>query len=175
MAHHDFPQEPRDPADYTGADVQYFETPEGAGYEHTDASVRTIVRFGFWLIVAALLVHVGLGAMYWLLIERSKDLEEPRYPLAATGSARQPPSPQLQQDPRADRYEFWLKEEAQLKGYGWVNKDAGIVHIPIDEAMRKVVEQGLPSRAQDPAQPAEMPGLIASDASSGRVMERRRQ
>ena len=28
-----------------------------------------------------------------------------------------------------------------------MNKEAGIVHIPIEEAMRLMVERGLPSRA----------------------------
>lgn len=175
MAHHEFAQEPRDPADYTGADAQYYETAPGAGYEHTDASVGTIVRFGLWLVVAALLVHVGLGFMYGLLIEQSKDLEAPRYPLASSTESRQPPPPRLQQFPRTEMYEFRVNEDAQLKGYGWVNKDAGLVHIPIDDAMRKVVEQGLPSRPADQARPAETSGMMASDASSGRVMERRRQ
>jgi hypothetical protein len=175
MAHQEFAHEPRNPEDFTGADAQYFETPPGAGYEHTDASVGTIVRFGIWLAVAALLVHVGLGLMYWLLIEQSKDLAQPRYPLAATGEAPQPPAPRLQQFPRTEMYEFRLNEDAQLKGYGWVSKDDGLVHIPIDEAMKKVLVIGLPSRASDAGQPAETPGLLASDPSSGRVMERRRQ
>ena len=175
MAHHEYASEPRDPADYTGADAQYYETPPGAGYEHTDASVGTIVRFGIWLLVAAVLVHFGLAFMYGMLIEQSKDLQEPRYPLATASENRLPPQPRLQQFPRNDMYEFRVNEDAQMKGYGWVNKDAGIVHIPIDEAMRKIVEQGLPVRTPDAAQPAGTPGLLASDASSGRVMERRRQ
>jgi hypothetical protein len=175
MAHHEYAQEPRDPADYTGADAQYYETPPGAGYEHTDAGVGTIVRFGIWLAVAAILVHFGLGFMYSMLIEQSKDLEEPRYPLAATSEAPLPPQPRLQQFPRSEIYQFRLTEQAALAGYGWVDKDAGVVRIPIDEAMRKVLEEGLPARAQDPAQPPVTPGLLASDASSGRLMERRRQ
>ena len=38
------------------------------------------------------------------------------------------------------------EEERVLEGYGWVNKEAGIVRIPIEEAMRLTVERGLPSR-----------------------------
>ena len=174
MAHHS-PGAPNDPKDFTGADAQYFETPPGAGYEHTDADVWTIVKFGIWLIVSAIVIHFGLGFMYQMLIAQSESLEQPRYPLAANRDAPQPPEPRLQKDPRSDVYQFRLTEEAQLGGYGWVNREAGIVRIPIDEAMRRVVEQGLPARAEDPAEPAATPGLLASDASSGRVMERRRQ
>ena len=176
MAHgHGFAEEHRDPADYTGADAQYFETPPGAGYEHTDASVWIIVKFGLWLAVSAIVIHIGLGLMYRMLIEQSREVSAPRYPLAAAREPAQPPAPRLQQFPRNEIYEFRVQEEAKLHGYGWVDQNAGIVHIPIEEAMKKVLQQGLPARAQDAAQPVETPGMLASDASSGRVMERRRQ
>ena len=56
-----------------------------------------------------------------------------------------------------------------------MNKEAGIVHIPIEDAMRLMVERGLPSRTPDDGAALETPGMMPSDASSGRVMERRRQ
>jgi hypothetical protein len=176
MAHgHDFVDEYRDPADYTGADAQYFETPKGAGYEHTDASVWTITKFGIWLAISALIVHVGLGFMYSMLIEQATDLSEPRYPLAAAREQPVPTVTPLQRDPATDIYRFRVQEEAELTQYGWANREAGQVRIPIDEAMRRVVAQGLPSRTPEAAQPPATSGLLASDASAGRVMERRRQ
>ena len=33
------------------------------------------------------------------------------------------------------------QQEAQLTSYGWVDREAGIVHIPIDVAMKQVVER----------------------------------
>ena len=175
MAHHDFDSAPNDPADFTGADAQYFETPPGAGYEHTDASVWTIAKFGFWLVVSAVVIHIGLGFAYNLMIEQAMEVSEPRFPLAAGRDQALPASPRLQQFPENEIYEFRLQEDAALHGYGWIDRNAGTVHIPIEDAMRKVLQQGLPSRAVDPAQPAETPGTFASDSSAGRVMERRRQ
>ena len=176
MAHgHDFVDEYRDPANYTGADAQYFETPAGAGYEHTDASVWTIVKFGLWLAVSALIVHVGLGFTYSMLIEQATDLSEPRYPLAAARAQPVPTVTPLQRDPATDIYQFRVQEEAELTQYGWANRETGQVRIPIDQAMRRVVEQGLPARTAEPTAPAATAGLLASDASAGRVMERRRQ
>ena len=35
-------------------------------------------------------------------------------------------------------------EDAVLSSYGWVNEAAGFVRIPIDRAIERVVEQGLP-------------------------------
>ena len=155
------------------ADDEYVATP-GSSYEHTDANVWAIVKFGVWLVVMALVVHVGMGLMWAMLIERSKDTSEQRYPLA-TAEPQQPPAPRLQQYPQNDMEDFRAAERAELQGYGWVDKEAGVVRIPIAEAMRLTVERGLPARAADPEQPAPTPGLMGSDASSGRLMERRRQ
>ena len=33
-----------------------------------------------------------------------------------------------------------------LDSYGWVDKNAGVVRIPIDEAMKLTLERGLPAR-----------------------------
>ena len=157
------------------ADDEYLETPDSSAYEHTDANVWAIVKFGFWLFVTALVVHVGMGLMYSMLIEQAKDTTEQRYPLAASRAPQLPPQPRLQQFPQQDIAGFRASEERRLHGYGWVSKEAGVVHIPIEDAMRLTLERGLPARPEDPANPAATPGMMASDASSGRVMERRRQ
>jgi hypothetical protein len=36
------------------------------------------------------------------------------------------------------------QEEKGLNSYGWVDRNAGIVSIPIEEAIRKVVADGVP-------------------------------
>ena len=168
MAHHD-------PSAHVSADDQYRETPPGATYEHTDASVWPIVKFLWWLVVSAVIIHVGLGFFYQMLIDRSVEVGEQPYPLATAQEHRLPPMPRLQQFPQNELYEFRIGEEDLLQGYGWMNKNTGIVHIPISEAMRLTVERGLlPARAQDAAPPVES-GLMPSDPSSGRAQERRRQ
>lgn len=170
MAHHEYPSED---VGNNPADQQYRETPPGAAYEHTDASVWTIVKFGLWLAIAAVIIHVGLGFMYAMYIERAKTTER-EFPLASP-EAVLPPPPRLQQFPQTEMYQLRLQEERKLQTYGWVNKDAGTVHIPIEDAMRLTVQRGVQARPDDPAQPRETSGLFASDPSSGRVMERRRQ
>ena len=161
---------------HVSPDDEYLETPAGAEYEHTDANVWIIVKFLIWLVISALVIHFGLGLMYGFLIEQSKETGTPQYPMAAPADERRlPAAPRLQQFPHNELYEFRVGEEDLLHRYGWMNKNAGIVHIPVEDAMRALVQKGLPARAQDPAQPAETPGLMPSDASSGKVMERRRQ
>ena len=157
-------------------DDEYAFTPEGAGYEHTDAAVGPVAKFLFWLFVAAIATHFGLAGVYKLMIDSGVKAEpgERRYPLAATEEARLPPVPRLQQFPRNELYTFRLDERERLTSYGWESKAAGTVHIPIEEAMRLTVERGLPVQAADPAQTQSL-GMMPADSSSGRTLEKRRQ
>ena len=70
----------------------------------------------------------------------------------------------LQQFPQQDIAGFRASEERRLHGYGWVSKEAGVVHIPIEDAMRLTLERGLPARPEDPANPAATPGMMARNA-----------
>jgi len=164
-------------AAHTSPDDEYLETPPGSTYEHTDANVWVIVKFLVWLAVSAVVIHFGLGAMYELLIRQATETEHP-YPLAVAQEERLPPAPRLQQFPRNDLYQFRMDEQSLLERYGWMNREAGVVHIPIEEAMRLTVERGLLTSvpaADAGARPAPTPGLMPADASSGRTMERRGQ
>ncbi|HZS85645.1 MAG TPA: hypothetical protein VFA50_22450 [Stellaceae bacterium] len=54
------------------------------------------------------------------------------------------PEPRLQTDPHADLLSLRQREDARLSSYGWVDRQKGIVHIPIDEAMAKLARDGIP-------------------------------
>ncbi|MGH9349227.1 MAG: hypothetical protein ACRD26_18385 [Vicinamibacterales bacterium] len=156
---------------HRSADDEYAATPPGAGYEHTDATVAIIVKFLLWLAASAVIIHVGLALLFGLLTTRRIERGEPRFPLAVQEEPRLPPEPRLQRFPREDILNFRLAEESALRSYGWVDKDAGTVRIPIDEAMRLVLERKLlPSRPAPPPQP---PDMAPSDASAGRTLVRR--
>lgn len=157
------------------AEDEYRETPPGSEYEHTDANVWMIVKFGIWLAVSAIIIHIGLGFMFSMLRTQAVKTQPNEYPLAVAGEPKLPPAPRLQQFPRNEMYEFRLQEDEKLHSYGWVNKDAGTVHIPIEQAMQMVIQRGLQSRPQDTTTPAETPGLMPTDSSSGRTEERRLQ
>ena len=59
-----------------------------------------------------------------------------------------PPEPRLQIHPREDLQDLRASEDAILNSYGWVDKNAGIVRIPIDEAMKLILQRGLPARQE---------------------------
>lgn len=61
-------------------------------------------------------------------------------------TGRLPPtaSPALQSSPRADMAAFHAREMEQLNSFGWIDRDKGIVHVPIANAMRAVARDGIP-------------------------------
>jgi hypothetical protein len=54
-----------------------------------------------------------------------------------------PPNPRLQTDPSDDLARLRAEEQTRLTTYGWVDRQKGIVRIPIEEAMKKLVAQGI--------------------------------
>jgi len=154
---------------HASADDQYASTPSGAGYEHTDASVVVVARFLVSLGIAAVIIHFGLALLFNLFVQQRVERTDPKYPLAAGEGQRLPPEPRLQRFPREDILNFRLGEEAVLQNYGWVDKSEGSVHIPIQDAMRLVLERKLLASRPDPA--AGQVNELPADSSAGRTVE----
>ena len=69
---------------------------------------------------------------------------------SSLASTRQPPSePRLQVTPGQELTAMREAENAILYSYGWVDRNAGIVRLPIQRAMELLAERGLPARAGD--------------------------
>ena len=52
----------------------------------------------------------------------------------------------MQINERTELNDIRKREEDILSTYGWVDQNAGTVHIPIDRAMDLLAQQGLPVR-----------------------------
>ena len=59
-------------------------------------------------------------------------------------------APRLQTDPEADLDALQKKWNRQLHTTGWVDRAAGIVHIPIEQAKQRLVANGLPDNTRAP-------------------------
>jgi hypothetical protein len=61
-----------------------------------------------------------------------------------------PPGPRLETNPQAELQRFRAEEERRLNTYGWIDKQKGIVRIPINEAMKKLARTGAPGFPERP-------------------------
>lgn len=160
---------------------------EDVAHEHTDINVRAIVMF---IVVLSAVTAVAAAAMYGLFIileRQAAKNDPPRSPVAAPVSqvpASTTTSPWFGNapGPRLLTNEPWAlrerraEEQKRLHGYGWVDESGGIVHMPIDEAKKLLLQRGLPARAGAPPDPrlGTRAGAM-SDASSGRHAAVRQQ
>jgi hypothetical protein len=115
-------------------------------HETSDVDIRAIFGFGGGLIVVAAVIHFVVWLLFGYFTSREALRVPSEYPLAVSQGERTPPEPRLQTAPREDLRELRAAEDTALGSYGWVDRNAGIVRIPIDEAMRLTLERGLPAR-----------------------------
>jgi hypothetical protein len=120
----------------------------GVHHETTDVNISAIILSGVALIVSAVLISFVVWVLFKYFESREARRLTPEYPLAATQAIRVPPEPRLQTNPREDLQDLRAQENQILNSYGWIDKNTGVVRIPIDEAMKLVVQRGLPSRQQ---------------------------
>lgn len=140
------------------------------GYETSDLSARGGIMFGLGLLVV-MAVILGAITLMQTLLQGSPPVVQP--PSAGVSEAIDEEVPDEQELRAASGVELGELREAEeqfLTTYGWVNEDAGVVHIPIERAMDLVAERGLPTRGD--AEPLEAWGPdLPSDSSSGQRFE----
>ena len=115
-------------------------------HEESDVNVRAILGWGLGLAVVALIVHVFLWWLIGLYEGQVQRAETRTYPLAVGQQDVLPPEPRLQITPQQDMRALHEAQRGRLQGHEWINRDAGVARIPIEDAMRIVVERGLPTR-----------------------------
>jgi hypothetical protein len=115
------------------------------GHETDEGNVRAIVlaAIGFAIgIVLTLLFVYGIFRYFNRIAAVPGSLN----PMAETDRAQIPPSPRIEEYPARELEDLHAREQRILSTYGWTDKAAGIVRIPIDRAMELQLERGFPVR-----------------------------
>jgi len=114
-------------------------------FEPTDVSSRGLVIAGAILLVAiwciVLLLHVAFSFFSYERAQASPAAG----PMAAQQNS-EPPLPKLQAEPQVDLQHLREFEESKLNTYGWIDKQKGVVSIPIDRAMQLLAQRGIPAQ-----------------------------
>ena len=149
--------------------TEHVKVPGHGDYERRDIRVAGVLYFLLALLVAGGIVHFIVQGIYHYLDNRFESkqptvsplVKNPsqdtrRIPLEYDGDYQkylqsQFPAPQLEINERTELNDVRLREENILSTYGWVDQNAGTVHIPIDRAMDLLVQRGLPVRQQQEA------------------------
>ena len=118
-------------------------------HEESDVNIRAILGFALALLVVAIVVHIAIWGLFrYFEASTARSEAQPTYPLATKQEQRLPPEPRLQINPRQDLSDLRAAEDQTLTTYGWVDRNAGVVRIPIEQAMKLTIERGLPARSK---------------------------
>lgn len=122
------------------------------GHEPIGAHVKPIALFAAGLagVIVLVLVVTYLLMTYFLAGAPGGQAPTPGRSTAPQPASVPPPSglagpagPRLQRDPAEDLRAFKASEDAALGSYGWVDRQAGTVRIPVDRAMDLVMQRGV--------------------------------
>lgn len=141
------------------------------GYEQSDANIGWILVGGALLLVSIGITVVAVSIFGAASTGLPVTLGHPTDLVNRLTPAPTPPPPRLETAEGQDYAAYRATAERQLSSYGWVDRQAGVVSIPIERSMDLLAARGLPTRPT--ASGAAEPETVApSSASSGRVDER---
>jgi hypothetical protein len=146
------------------------ENPE-VRFEPSDVDASSLLKYGFWLVVTTAVVVVMLWRLYFVFVAQEAARQPPPPVMKVDPEVMTVPLPNLQTLPTLDLTAFRAREDSVLHSYGWVDKEAGVVRIPIEEAMRILVERGMPEAAPaaviESPKPAPKKAGVAEPARAG--------
>lgn len=177
-------------------DVTFIHNPAVA-HEASDVNIKAILQFTLGLLLFGIFVSV---LMWWTLKffearNAKNEQKAPAGPMALTEKERLPVEPRLQLAPGfGDDLDLGEgknlallppETEYRILSARWKNllengqrdpKSGALITLPIEQAMKQVVEQGLPSRpAAEGQKTFEQAKEFPAYSSAGRTMEVRRQ
>jgi hypothetical protein len=120
-------------------------------FESQDIDTRTILSYLFYLALSVAAAFIASVFIFRFTSKMAADSDTPMAPVHRGVGATMPPEPMLQgipghtTDPQLDMRDKTEKDEAANEKLDWINKQAGIAQIPVDEAMKIIVTKGMPS------------------------------
>ena len=136
-----------------------------AGFEREDLGTRGVFAFMIGLTIVGVVIYFIIIGMYSFLDKYERSQMATASPLLTSNGAmsrvvtqeymeqrfKENGVPMLEVNERGQFRDFLLNQENQLNSYGWIDKDAGVAHIPIERAMDLIVQRGLPVYPQSSA------------------------
>lgn len=114
------------------------------GHEQSDTGARIIVYSALGLVVGMVLVCLFVVALFKGM---QHAMPASRNASRLVNPDRYPPAPRLQEHPAEEYKELRAREDETLDHYGWVDQKAGVVRIPIDQAIDIMAKRGFPTKS----------------------------
>jgi len=128
--------------------LEHHGAPASSGHEETDANVAPII----WTLALLAFSTAFIGLIiYGMFNYLAKPTETPFSAGPMMTTDQTPPEPRISEHPAEELKDLNAREDQILSTYGWVNKQTGVVRVPIDRAIDLTLQHGLPVRPNAPA------------------------
>lgn len=118
-------------------------------FERTDFKPRVAIGIIVGVLVGMWIITGLLYFFFSYLAHQRAVTSPPPLPIEAYGNPM-PPEPRLQGSPRQDLKAMRTREDWTLTHYAWIDKQKGVVAIPIDRAIEILAQRGIPPQKQPP-------------------------
>jgi hypothetical protein len=119
------------------------------GHEAEGTDIRAVSLTALTLAIGIAMVLIVVYGMFQYLAHRPVIIG-PSNPLAEADRQQFPPFPRIEEHPANEVKELHAEEDRLLSTYGWMDKKAAVVRIPIDRAMELQLQRGFPVRKDKP-------------------------
>ncbi len=113
------------------------------GHEERDTNIRAVLWFAISLVATIVVVLLVVDWVFHAFPKPEAEITATSSQLPGT-AAELPPEPRLQVNAPEDLKKLREQEDSVLNSYGWIDKQKGIVRIPIDRAIEILTQRGLP-------------------------------
>ena len=120
-------------------------------HETSDVNAWSIGKFAIALALVCVASMAILLALFHYFITQEGPMPQKAYSALSDAKVKLPPSPDLEVTEYLDLASERAAEDAILNSYGWIDKQKGVVRIPIAKAIDLLAQKGLPSRTAAPA------------------------
>lgn len=120
------------------------------GHSGSAIDVRLIAKAGMGL---GAVLGVILMGVFMIHAGHAGGPEERFGPSASPATAQAFPEPRLQGRPAEDRAHYFAQQRAKAAEYAWVDRERGIVRIPVERAMQLLDEEAANARSAEGGAP----------------------
>ncbi len=125
---------------------------EDVAHEHSDVNVRQLLLYTAGLTITCVVCAVIVLGLF-TVFERQAAKNDPQLSPLAVPAGQLPPGPRLVTNEPAVLEKQRAIEAETLDTYGWVDQPGGVARVPIADAKKRLLHNGLPVRTDGPAEP----------------------
>lgn len=140
-------------------------------HERKDVDVPALFTIAFLLLLSCIAIFIVITLMMRYFKAHEPAVTAGQANIPAT-RIKEFPRPRLEVKPGASLTQLRAVEDVDLNSYGWIDRNAGTVRIPIDRAMQLLLDRGLPDVGTGQTPLSLMQARPAERATPPRLMQK---